>query len=71
LKVSKKSSAAVDLLIKMGVFPVHVNLDLLKSGIPTEFSCDFLEAAQQVLVNPPTDTNLVCQLPFNFRLQVP
>ncbi|KAG0569483.1 hypothetical protein KC19_6G093600 [Ceratodon purpureus] len=58
LKISKKPSVAVDLLIKMGVFPVHVNLDLLKSGVPTEFSCDFLEASQHVLTSPPLDTNL-------------
>lgn len=67
MKISKKSSVAVDLLIKMGIFPVHANLDLLKSGVPTEFSSEFLQAAQHVLANPPLDTNQVSQMPFNFR----
>lgn len=67
LKVSKKSSVAVDLLVKMGVFPVHVNLDLLKSGVPTEFFNELLETAQQVLTNCPVDTNLVCYLRFNAK----
>ncbi|XP_024394538.1 ribonuclease II, chloroplastic/mitochondrial [Physcomitrium patens] len=58
LNISKKSSTAVDLLIKMGVFPVHVNLELLKSGVPIEFSSECVEAAQSVMTNPPLDTNL-------------
>lgn len=59
LKVSKKSTAAVDVLIKMGVFPVHVNLELLKSGVPIAFSDEQVQSAQQILADPFPDTNLV------------
>lgn len=49
----------MDLLTKMGVFPEHVNLELLKTNVPFEFSSELLEAAQQVQENPFPDANLV------------
>ncbi|KAJ7296299.1 hypothetical protein O6H91_Y132400 [Diphasiastrum complanatum] len=45
LGLPKSSTAAVDVLIGMGVFPFHVNLDLLKSGLRVEFSDEILAAA--------------------------
>ena len=63
LKVSKKSTSAVDVLIKMGVFPVHVNLELLKSGVPIAFSDEQVQSAQQILADPFPDTNLVHHQP--------
>lgn len=45
----KLSSSAVNLLIDIGYFPVHVNLDLLKFNIHTEFSDELLAAAENIL----------------------
>ncbi|KAJ6814303.1 ribonuclease II, chloroplastic/mitochondrial isoform X1 [Iris pallida] len=47
--LSKTSSAAVNLLINIGYFPVHVNLDLLKFNIRTNHSDDVLLAAENLL----------------------
>ncbi|RWR95417.1 ribonuclease II, chloroplastic/mitochondrial isoform X1 [Cinnamomum micranthum f. kanehirae] len=45
----KVSSVAVNLLIDIGYFPVHVNLDLLKFNIRTEYSDEILAAAENLL----------------------
>lgn len=47
--LAKISSAAVNLLIDIGYFPVHVNLDLLKLNIRTKFSDENLSAAENLL----------------------
>ncbi|XP_020575480.1 ribonuclease II, chloroplastic/mitochondrial [Phalaenopsis equestris] len=47
--LSKTSSTAVDLLIDIGYFPVHVNLDLLKYNIDTEQSEVVLLAVENLL----------------------
>ncbi|XP_072997967.1 ribonuclease II, chloroplastic/mitochondrial isoform X2 [Typha latifolia] len=47
--LSKISSAAIDLLIDVGYFPVHVNLDLLKFNIRTGYSGEVLSAAEDLL----------------------
>jgi hypothetical protein len=47
----------------MGVFPVHVNLELLKSGVPIAFSDEQVQSAQQILADPFPDTNLVHHQP--------
>ncbi|KAK1320987.1 hypothetical protein QJS10_CPA03g01645 [Acorus calamus] len=45
----KMSSVAANLLIDIGYFPVHVNLDLLKYNICTEYSNEVLMAAENAL----------------------
>uniref|UniRef100_A0A6V7QYK0 RNB domain-containing protein n=1 Tax=Ananas comosus var. bracteatus TaxID=296719 RepID=A0A6V7QYK0_ANACO len=49
--VPKTTFAAVDLLIDVGYFPVHVNLDLLKYNIRTEYSNEVLLAAEDLLAH--------------------
>ncbi|XP_027337801.1 ribonuclease II, chloroplastic/mitochondrial isoform X5 [Abrus precatorius] len=49
--LAKTASSAVKLLIDIGYFPVHVNLDLLKLGIPTDHSEVIISAAQSVLLD--------------------
>ncbi|XP_020252520.1 ribonuclease II, chloroplastic/mitochondrial isoform X1 [Asparagus officinalis] len=46
----KTSAAAVNLLIDIGYFPVHVNLDLLKFNIRTEHSDEVLLAAEDLMM---------------------
>lgn len=50
--LSKTSAAAVNLLIDIGYFPLHVNLDLLKFNIRTEHSDEVLSAAEDILAQP-------------------
>lgn len=50
--LAKTASAAFNLLIDIGYFPVHVNLDLLKYNIRTDFSADLLSAAESLLAEP-------------------
>ncbi|WOL16565.1 ribonuclease II, chloroplastic/mitochondrial [Canna indica] len=54
----RTSSAAVNLLIDIGYFPVHVNLDLLKLNIP-EYSEEALSATDNILMvsNDPDEGN--------------
>lgn len=47
--LAKTASSAVNLLVDIGYFPVHVNLDLLKLGIPTLHSEEITSAAQSLL----------------------
>ncbi|XP_039689943.1 ribonuclease II, chloroplastic/mitochondrial isoform X2 [Medicago truncatula] len=47
--LAKTSSSAVNLLIDIGYFPVHVNLDLLKLRIPTDHLEKITSAAQSLL----------------------
>ncbi|KAF3321975.1 ribonuclease II [Carex littledalei] len=47
--MSKLSSAAVGLLMDIGYFPIHVNLDVLKMNIRTEHNYKTLLAAEQIL----------------------
>ncbi|KAK8955988.1 hypothetical protein KSP40_PGU007958 [Platanthera guangdongensis] len=49
--LSKTSSSALNLLINIGYFPVHVNLDLLKFNIRAEQSEQVLLAAEDLLTN--------------------
>ncbi|CAA2972080.1 ribonuclease II, chloroplastic mitochondrial isoform X1 [Olea europaea subsp. europaea] len=51
--LAKTASAAVDLLIDIGYFPVHVNLDLLKLNIRTDYPEEILAAAESVLLECP------------------
>ncbi|KAH7672756.1 Exoribonuclease II protein [Dioscorea alata] len=47
--LQKTSSAAMNLLIDIGYFPVHVNLDLVKFNIQTTYSDELLSAAESLL----------------------
>ena len=51
--LTKTSSSAVNLLIDIGYFPVHVNLDLLKFNIRTDYSDEILSAAESLLLDSP------------------
>eukprot|EP01018_Ginkgo_biloba_P021242 Gb_33853 [translate_table: standard] len=46
--IPKTASSAIDLLIEIGYFPVHVNLEVLKFEIPTKHSDDVLAAANDI-----------------------
>lgn len=47
--LGKTSASALKLLIDIGYFPVHVNLDLLKLNIRTDHSDEIISAAERVL----------------------
>lgn len=48
--LTKTSSAAINLLIDIGYFPVHVNLDLLKLRIKTDYGDEVLLASENLLM---------------------
>lgn len=48
--MAKTASAAVNLLIDIGYFPVHVNLDLLKLNILTDHPNEIVLAAESLLL---------------------
>ncbi|XP_004305201.1 PREDICTED: ribonuclease II, chloroplastic/mitochondrial [Fragaria vesca subsp. vesca] len=48
----KTASSALNLLIDIGYFPVHVNLDLLKFNIHTDHSDEVISAAESLLSDP-------------------
>ena len=63
--LSKTSSAAVNLLIDIGYFPVHVSLDLLKFNIHTDYSDEVLSAAENLLMlssDPDEVTVFLCRV---------
>lgn len=47
--LTKTASSAVNLLIDIGYFPVHVNLELLKFNIRTDHSDEIISAAESLL----------------------
>ncbi|KAA8516420.1 hypothetical protein F0562_016713 [Nyssa sinensis] len=47
--LAKTASSAVNLLIDIGYFPLHVNLDLLKFNIRTDYSDEIMSAAECLL----------------------
>ncbi|KAK9290139.1 hypothetical protein L1049_008305 [Liquidambar formosana] len=47
--LAKTASSAVNLLIDIGYFPVHMNLDLLKFNIRTDHSDEIISAAESLL----------------------
>lgn len=47
--LAKTAASAVNLLIEIGYFPVHVNLDLLKYNVRTEHSEEVVSAAESIL----------------------
>lgn len=60
--MAKTASSAVKLLIDIGYFPVHINLDLLKLGIPTVHSEEIILAAQSLLLDSsdPDEVGFFC-----------
>jgi hypothetical protein len=50
---SRTSSAALKLLINVGYFPVHVNLDLFRYDVQTTYSEEVLSVAEELLANCP------------------
>ncbi|XP_021289415.1 ribonuclease II, chloroplastic/mitochondrial isoform X2 [Herrania umbratica] len=48
--LTKSVSSALNLLINIGYFPVHVNLDLLKFNIRTNHSDEIIAAAESLLL---------------------
>lgn len=48
--LAKTASSAVNLLIHIGYFPVHVNLDLLKLNVRTNHSAEIIAAAESLLL---------------------
>ncbi|XP_031486302.1 ribonuclease II, chloroplastic/mitochondrial isoform X2 [Nymphaea colorata] len=57
--LQKASAAAMNLLIDIGYFPIHVNLDLMKLNIPTEYSEEILLAADEVLSLQPDPDKMI------------
>ncbi|KAI3875734.1 hypothetical protein MKW92_030956 [Papaver armeniacum] len=47
----KLSSSALKLLISIGYFPVHIDLDLLKLNVRTKYSDDIISSAEDLLSN--------------------
>ncbi|KAI3995678.1 hypothetical protein MKX01_031451 [Papaver californicum] len=47
----KLSSSALKLLIAIGYFPVHIDLDLLKLNVRTKYSDDIISVAEDLLSN--------------------
>uniref|UniRef100_A0A0E0IQD9 RNB domain-containing protein n=2 Tax=Oryza TaxID=4527 RepID=A0A0E0IQD9_ORYNI len=50
---SKTSSAALKILINIGYFPVHVNLDLYRYDVRIRYTEEVLSAAEELLVDCP------------------
>ena len=44
------ASSALQLLIDIGYFPMHINLDVLKYNVCTEFSDEILMEAEDLLI---------------------
>ncbi|XP_024031231.1 ribonuclease II, chloroplastic/mitochondrial [Morus notabilis] len=57
--LAKTASSAVNLLIDIGYFPVHVNLELLKLNIDTEHSEEVIAAAESLLAESPDPDKLI------------
>jgi len=60
--LQKTSVSALNLLIDIGYFPVHVNLELLKLNLPTHHSEAITEAAE-ALLSESSDIDAVSTLP--------
>jgi exoribonuclease-2 len=56
---SKTSSAALKILINIGYFPVHVNLDLYRYDVRIRYTEEVLSAAEELLVDCPDSDKVV------------
>lgn len=59
LNLTKNPVIALNLLIGMGVFPLHVNVDLVKMKDQLEFTKDHLAAVEHFLNSPQDDPDMV------------
>ncbi|CAD6235987.1 unnamed protein product [Miscanthus lutarioriparius] len=50
---TRTSSAALKLLINVGYFPVHINLDLFRYDVRIRYTDEVLSAAEELLVDSP------------------
>lgn len=50
----------MNLLIDIGYFPVHVNLDILKLNIHTDYAEEILMAAERLLLESPDQDEVAC-----------
>lgn len=57
--LAKTASSAINLLIDIGYFPVHVNLELLKLDIETDHSEEVKAAAESLLAESPDPDELI------------
>ncbi|CAN6471801.1 unnamed protein product [Victoria cruziana] len=57
--LQKASAAAMNLLIDIGYFPVHVNLELMKLNVATKYSEEILLAADEVLLLQPDPDKMI------------
>jgi hypothetical protein len=57
--LTKNPGVVVNILIGMGIFPLHVNVDLLKMKSLVEFTNEQIAAVEQLRENPPVDPDLV------------
>jgi hypothetical protein len=69
---TRTSSAALKLLINVGYFPVHVNLDLFKYDVRIRHTEEVLSAAEELLVDRPDSDMVYLVLPdvSSFYLRV-
>ncbi|KAL2635015.1 hypothetical protein R1flu_006494 [Riccia fluitans] len=58
MNLSKNSAVALNVLVGMGVLPLHVNVDLLKLKNQWEFTKDHLAAVQRILDHPHDDPDM-------------
>ncbi|KAL3692670.1 hypothetical protein R1sor_006321 [Riccia sorocarpa] len=58
MNLTKNPAVALNVLIGMGVLPLHVNVDLLKLKKQMEFTEDHLAAVKQILDNPHDDPDM-------------
>lgn len=59
LGVGRSSEDAGHLMIQMGYFRMHENLNLLKLNVPIGFSMEALEVLQSMKTNHPHDRDMV------------
>lgn len=64
---ARTSSAALKLLINVGYFPVHVNLDLFRYDVQTTYTEKVLSVAEELLVDCP-DSDKVYVVTVEFRM---
>ena len=60
--LAKTASSAVNLLIDIGYFPVHVNLEQLKLDIKTDHSEEVKAAAESLLAESPDPDEVSLQI---------
>lgn len=57
--LTKNPAVVVNLLIGMGIFPVHVNVELFKMKNRVGFSTEHIAAVERLCDTPPADPDLV------------